>query len=94
MKSTILIVPPGSITPEDRAQANAAGYCVIECTQPDLVRLIGAESVLQNIIHTDILAMSALEAIQGQQSEPERAKFTQALYQRLKESNTPPATPA
>lgn len=85
MKGGILIIPTGTITPEDRAKANEAGYCVIECDKPESVRLLTPETGLP----VNDLTLAALGAMQGPESLAARGLFAQILYRRL----SPPEKP-
>jgi len=78
---------PGSVYfPLFKHMADNHGLTLLDSEMEDICRAVEEVRGVQLSIRarSDVLLMSALEAMSGQHSDAERAKFTLALYGRLK----------
>jgi hypothetical protein len=79
MKTQVIIFPRGSLTSLDKTALRRAGYCAVEADDPAKVVL----ALPGGAVNGDMLTLCALNAMAGQNSGTERARFTEQLTARL-----------
>lgn len=75
----IVVTQKGTLTPKNRELLNEKGYIVIECDNPDKVKIINPEMRLE----TNDLLMSALHAMRSSNPTCKQEYFVNDLYNRL-----------
>lgn len=83
----IVVVPKGCLRPTQIEDLNNKGYSVIECDEPEKVKIILPEPV----VNTNDYFMSALKAISEDNMSGPKEKFVRELFGRLskKERGSP-----
>lgn len=81
----IVAAPPNTITAKQKELLNKKGYVVIECEDPDKIRVI----IPQVPVEANDYYMAALYALKQNDSSSANAYFIKELYRRLSESKNP-----
>lgn len=84
MEQSIIIVPKNSLSREMKSKINKNGHLIIECDDPDKVRVISPEvSIVSNEFF-----MAALGALVSDHPTNRHEKFINNLYTRLSAAET------
>lgn len=81
----IVAVPKNTLTPQQKSAMTKRGMIVIECDDPDKIRVISPETSFEANDHV----MSALYALTTTNPTYRTEMFVNELYRRLKENEKP-----
>lgn len=77
----LVIFPRGALSPKDKERMSKEGYLAIEADDPSKVIL----PLPSGVLNGDALTLCALEAMRGDASHSERARFTTNLTTMLQQ---------
>lgn len=80
----IVAVPKGVLTAQSKSALTKKGYIVIECDDPDKIRVINPEQHMD----TSDWFMSALFALKESSATSRQERFVNNLYERLKKKES------